>query len=71
MEKLIFKCPINNVSFGNVSLNLMRELYKRNIQVAHFPIGNPDASVYDKIDKDNKNATPYTTNIIGNPAINS
>jgi len=54
MEKLIFKCPINNVSFGNVSLNLMRELYKRNIQVAHFPIGNPDASVYDKIDKDFK-----------------
>ena len=54
MDKLIFKCPINPVSFGNVSLNLMRELYKRNVQVAHFPIGNPDASVYDKLDNDLK-----------------
>ena len=54
MDKLIFKCPINPVSFGNVSLNLMRELYKRNVQVAHFPIGNPEASVYDKLDKEFK-----------------
>ncbi len=49
MEKIIFKCPINNVSFGNVSLNLMREMYARGIQVAHFPIGNPDIQVYDKL----------------------
>ena len=26
---------------------------------------------YDKIDKDNNKAIPYTTNIMGNPAINS
>ena len=51
MDKLIFKCPINSVSFGNVSLNLMRELYKSKVQVAHFPIGSPNASVFDKLDK--------------------
>jgi hypothetical protein len=49
MDKIIFKCPINPVSFGNVSLNLMREMYNRGMQVAHFPIGNPDAQVYDKL----------------------
>ena len=49
MSKLIFKCPINNVSFGNVSLNIMRELFSREFNIAHFPIGNPEASVYDKI----------------------
>ena len=54
MDKLIFKAPINALSFGNVSLNLMRELYKRDIQVAHFPIGNPDASTYDKLDNELK-----------------
>ncbi len=52
MDELIFKCPINSVSFGNVSLNLMREMYKKGMRVAHFPIGNPDASVYDKLDSD-------------------
>ena len=49
MEELIFKCPINSVSFGNVSLNLMREMFNRGIRVGHFPIGNPDAAVYDKL----------------------
>ena len=52
MSKLIFKCPINNVSFGNVSVNLMRELFKREFSIGHFPIGNPEASVYDKLTKD-------------------
>lgn len=52
MSKLIFKCPINNVSFGNVSVNLMRELFKREFSIGHFPIGNPEVSVYDKLTKD-------------------
>lgn len=54
MNKLVFKCPINNVSFGNVSLNFMRELFKRDFNVAHFPIGNPEASVYDKLSSEFK-----------------
>lgn len=54
MNKLIFKCPINSVSFGNVSLNFMRELFKREVNVAHFPIGNPEAGVYDKLSSEFK-----------------
>ena len=54
MDSLIFKCPINPVSFGNVSFNLLREMFRREIAVAHFPIGNVDASVYDKISKELK-----------------
>ncbi len=54
MENLIFKCPINSVSFGNVSLNLLREMYKKGLSVGHFPIGQPDASVYDKLDDEFK-----------------
>jgi hypothetical protein len=49
MNELIVKCPINSVSFGNVSLNLMREFFKKKIRVGHFPIGTPDASTYDKL----------------------
>jgi hypothetical protein len=52
MQEIIFKCPINSLSFGNVSLNLMREMFKRGMTVAHFPIGNLDASVFNNIDKD-------------------
>ena len=49
MDSLIFKCPVNPVSFGNVSLNLLREMFKREMVVAHFPIGNIDASTYDNL----------------------
>tara|TARA_X000001036_G_scaffold440137_1_gene494850 strand:+ start:7893 stop:8984 length:1092 start_codon:yes stop_codon:yes gene_type:complete len=48
MQKLIFKAPVNSVSFGNVSFNLLREMFNRDMTVAHFPIGNVDVSVYDK-----------------------
>jgi hypothetical protein len=54
MDSLIFKCPVNSVSFGNVSLNLLREMFKRDMVIAHFPIGNIDASVYDKLSNDLK-----------------
>jgi len=54
MKELLFKCPINSVSFGNVSLNLLREMYKRDLTVGHFPIGQPDAGVYDKLEEEFK-----------------
>lgn len=54
MDTLIFKCPVNSVSFGNISLNLLREMFNRDMVVAHFPIGNVDASVYDKLSDDLK-----------------
>jgi hypothetical protein len=50
-NKLIFNAPFNSLSFGNVSFNILRELYRKNIETIIFPIGNPDFSAY-KIDKE-------------------
>ena len=51
MKELIFRAPINSLSFGNVSLNILRELYKKDINVALFPIGEEiQLGAYDKID---------------------
>lgn len=43
--------PINSVSFGQVSFNILREVYARQIAPCIFPIGNPDVSAQ-KIDQD-------------------
>ena len=48
MNKLILKAPLNSTSLGNVSLNILKELYKKDFQVAIFPHRqNVDLSVYD------------------------
>lgn len=44
--KLLVETPINSLSFGNVSVNILRELHKTNVEVGLFPIGSPDLSVY-------------------------
>lgn len=45
---LIFECPINSLSFGNVSYNILRELYKRELKIGMFPIQEPiDAQAFD------------------------
>lgn len=36
-QKLIFAGPINSVSIGQVSYNILKELYNRNVQVIFFP----------------------------------
>ena len=36
--KLLLDAPINDLSFGNVSLNLIREFYKRKVELGLFPI---------------------------------
>ena len=52
---LIFNAPINNLSFGNVSYNVLREFYKQDDKVVIFPIGgNTDFAAFDKIDQDFK-----------------
>jgi hypothetical protein len=52
MNKLIFNGPLNSLSFGNVSLNLLREIWKRKIPTGIFPIGDQvDISVYDSLDE--------------------
>ena len=55
MEKLIFNAPFNSLSFGNISLNLARELYKRKVKCSIFPIGDKiDISAFDKLSDDFK-----------------
>lgn len=49
IQKIIFNAPTSALSLGQVSFNILRELYKRKIQVAFFPIGNPDFSAF-KVD---------------------
>lgn len=52
MNKLSVKAPINSLSFGNVSLNLLREMYNQGIDLTLFPIGeNMDFGSFDKLDK--------------------
>lgn len=47
--KIISNVPLNNVSFGHVSFCIMREFWKKNIQVDWFPMSNnTDVSSFDK-----------------------
>jgi len=49
--KLLVNAPINALSFGNVSVNILRELYKKNVDLVFFPIGDKaELEAYDKID---------------------
>lgn len=51
MQKIITRLPLNSTSIGNVSINILKELYKKNIDVAIFPHqDNADLSVFDKLD---------------------
>ena len=53
MKKIIFNAPLNSLSFGNVSLNMAREFYKRDVECVFFPIGNNvDLQAFDKLDPD-------------------
>lgn len=50
--KLLVNAPINALSFGNVAVNILRALFKKNIDLCFFPIGDKtDISAYDRIDK--------------------
>jgi hypothetical protein len=52
MKKLNFDGPINSLSLGNVSVNFLRELQKKDLDIALFPIGDQgDFSAYNKIDQ--------------------
>ena len=54
--KIIFEAPLNQVSFGNVSYNILREFYNMRsngkFEVAYYPISNPDLSAFEGEDKD-------------------
>ncbi len=49
--KFTVNAPINSVSFGNVSYNILREIYKKKCEISFFPIGEKiNTEAYDKID---------------------
>jgi len=49
MDSINVRCPINNLSFGNVSYNILKELHKQNFNVNLFPVGQKvDFSSFDK-----------------------
>jgi len=51
--RLLVNAPINALSFGNVSVNILRELFKKNIDLIFFPIGEKaEMDAYDKIEPD-------------------
>jgi hypothetical protein len=51
--RLLVNAPINALSFGNVSVNILRELYKKNVDLIFFPIGDKaELDAYDKIDNE-------------------
>jgi len=53
MNEIVFNAPINSLSFGNVSYNLLREMWKRDMKVNFFPVGTNIAfDTFNKIEKD-------------------
>tara|TARA_Y100000004_G_scaffold100097_1_gene112236 strand:+ start:3141 stop:4229 length:1089 start_codon:yes stop_codon:yes gene_type:complete len=52
--KLIFDAPINNLSFGNVSVNILKELYKKNAKLSIFPKSQNDFSAFNNLQDDFK-----------------
>lgn len=54
---ILFEAPLNQVSFGNVSYNILREFYKlsqenSSFKITYFPVSNPDLSAFNKGDAD-------------------
>ena len=45
--KLLLEIPLNRLSFGNVSYNLIRELHKLNVEIGIFPTGDINLSAFD------------------------
>tara|TARA_X000001382_G_scaffold130173_3_gene124194 strand:+ start:280 stop:1368 length:1089 start_codon:yes stop_codon:yes gene_type:complete len=50
---LSVEAPLNSLSFGNVSYNILRQLWRKGVNVNLFPLGgNTDFKSFDKMDKD-------------------
>lgn len=53
MNNITYRGAINPLSFGNVSYNILRELYRKEINVSFFPYGeNLSFEAFDKVEKD-------------------
>jgi len=44
---LVLEAPLNSLSFGNVSFNIIRELHKLDVRLSLFPTGDVDLSAFD------------------------
>ena len=63
MKKLNFDGPINSLSLGNVSVNFLRELRKKDLDIGLFPVGDKgEFDAYDKIDEDFKKWVTLSAN---------
>lgn len=50
---LLVSAPINSLSFGNVSVNILKQIYKRKIDLVFFPIGDRlDFGAFDTAEND-------------------
>jgi hypothetical protein len=50
--QLIVEAPINSLSFGNVTYNILRQFWRKGVDVMWYPLGNnADFKAFDKIDK--------------------
>lgn len=44
--KILLDVPLNSLSLGNVSFNLVRECFNRELEIGIFPVQQPDLSAY-------------------------
>ena len=58
--------PINNLSFGYVSFQILQELHKRKIDFSLFPIGGLKKENFDSFNKVNPNFIRYIESSVGN-----
>jgi hypothetical protein len=67
--QLVVEAPINSLSFGNVTYNLLRQFWRRGVDVIWFPLnGNADFKSFDKIEPEflawlNKSAQNAVKNV--------
>ena len=62
--KLLINAPINALSFGNVSVNILKEFYKKEIDLCFFPLG--DKTQMEAFDKSSKDFLRYLQNATTN-----
>ena len=55
MSDINYNGPINSLSFGNVSYNILKAIHKKGLSISFFPIGSSlDFSAFDKADENLK-----------------
>jgi hypothetical protein len=62
MKELIFKGPLNSLSFGNVSINLLKAIKEEGIDTAIFPIGKIDVSSFDWVNEEFRQWIEHSVN---------